>query len=229
MNCLACAGPDAIVHVDAQSVVDAVGALDEDLAAAQLATVYVEDAHDAAPLARVGDVQALLVDREREAVGLREAVGNGGDAAGARVDAIDATLAELARRLEPFVVRIDAVGRIGEPDRVVGLHDDVVRAVEALTLEALGQYGDGAVVLGAHDAPQAVLTRDEPALAIDSVAVGVVSGLAENAHRARLLVEAQHAVIRDVTEQQRAQRREVDRALGPATARMQLLDVGAGA
>src|SRR4030095_10868235 len=129
------------------------------IAAAQLGAVHLEYAHDAASLARVDDVHASLVNRERQTVRLRESVGHYPHLATARIDAIDASLAKLARRLEPFVVRVDAVRGIGEPDRVVGLHDDVVRTVEALALEPIGEHGDRAVVLGAHNASPAVLTR----------------------------------------------------------------------
>ena len=41
---------------------------------------------------------------------------------------------------------------------------DVVRAVESLALVAVGEHGDRAVVLGAGDAPVAVLAGDQAAL-----------------------------------------------------------------
>jgi hypothetical protein len=67
----------------------------------------------------------------------------------------------LAR--EPFPFAVDAEQRVGEPDAVVGLDDDVVRRVQALALEAVGQHGDLAVLLGARDAPgDRVLAGDEP-------------------------------------------------------------------
>ena len=66
----------------------------------------------------------------------------------------------------------------------VGCADDVVGRVEALAVEAVGQHGDAAVVLGARDAARQVLAGDQPALAVARVAVGVVRRLAEHAGRA---------------------------------------------
>ena len=92
------------------------------------------------------------------------------------IDAIDVAGADLLRRGVAFVVGIDAVGRIGEPDRTVRLHDDVVGRIEALALEAVGEHAPRAVVLDARDAAAAMLARDEPALAVDRMAVVIVGG-----------------------------------------------------
>ena len=78
-------------------------------------------------------------------------------------------------RLVALVVRQDPVGRIGEPDRAVGLHHHVVGRVEPLALVIVGDDRDAAVDLGARDAPVAVLARDEPPLPVDGVAVGVAA------------------------------------------------------
>ena len=144
--------------------------------------------------------------------------------AGARIDAIDVAGADLALGLVALVIAVDAVGRIGEPDRAVGSDDDVVRAVEALALEALGEDRDRAVVLGAGDAPVAVLARDETAFAVDRVAVRIAGRRPEDAGLAGRLVEAQHAVVRDVAPDERTLRREVRGAFGPAAALVELLD-----
>ena len=90
------------------------------------------------------------------------------------------------------------------------------------------RHGDGAVVFGARDAPGVVFAGEEPALAIASVAVGVVRRLAENADRARLLVPAHDAVVGDVAPQQAAPVAEPDRAFAPAHAGGDPLDAGVG-
>src|SRR5690606_11786361 len=72
-------------------------------------------------------------------------------------------------RLVPLVVAEQTERRIGEPDAVVGFHDDVVRRVEALALEAIGENGDRPVVLGAGDATPPMLAGHEPALAVARV------------------------------------------------------------
>ena len=122
------------------------------------------------------------------------------DLAGLAVDAED-VVADLGLGLVALVVRHDPVGRIGEPDRVVGLHHHVVRAVQPLALVAVGDDRDAAVMLGARDAPPAVLARDEPSLPVDGVAVRVAARLAEDADRAVGLVVAHDPVVRDVGEQ----------------------------
>ena len=117
-----------------------------------------------------------------------------------------------------LVVRQDAVGRIGEPDRPVRADHDVVRAVQPLALVLVGDERQPAVVLGADDAAAAVLARDETALTVDGVAVGVVRRLTEDADRAIALVEAHHPVVGDVREDEMPAGGEVGRPFGPAPA-----------
>src|SRR4029079_18452286 len=85
MDRFAGAGPDAVVHIDTQAVVHPVSALDEHIAAAKLVALHLEHAHDAAALARVDDVQASPVARERQAVRLREPIGDDTYGAAARI------------------------------------------------------------------------------------------------------------------------------------------------
>src|SRR5262249_33874434 len=108
----------------------------------------------------------------------------------------------------------------------IGMHDDVVWGVESLALEAVDQHGDAAVVLGAGHASSAVLTGDQPALVIASVAVAVVGWAAEDADSPGLLAPTQHAVVRDVAPQQVAAIAEPDRPFGPAEAGGEPLDRG---
>src|SRR6185503_8853466 len=106
----------------------------------------------------------------------------------------------------------------------VGLHDDVVGRVQRLALEAVEDDGDAAVVLGPGDAAGVVLAGDQTPLAIARVAVGVVRGLAEDAHRAGLLVPAHDPVVRDVAPEEGAEVAEPDRPLAPAEAGGEPLD-----
>src|SRR2546429_4966027 len=46
------------------------------------------------------------------------------------------------------VVAVDAVTRVGEPQRAVRALDDVVRAVQPLAVPVVGEHGDAAVMLG---------------------------------------------------------------------------------
>src|SRR3954451_2567720 len=229
MHAVAGARPDAPLRVEPETVEDGIGAVGEDLAARQLAVVRdPEDADVLRPVlhmrdAGVGDVEQPLVRREGEAVRAHEIVGDDADRPRPGIDAIDMAGADLALGLVALIIRVDAVGRIGEPDPAVGSYDDVVRAVEALALEAVRDHADRAVVLGAGDAPVAVLARDETAFAVDRVAVRIARRRPEHAGRAGRLVEAQHAVVRDVAPDERTLRREVGGAFGPAAALVELL------
>src|SRR5690348_10757030 len=61
---------------------------------------------------------------------------------------------------------------IREVNIAIALADDVIRAVQALAVVAIGQGNDGSVFLGARDAAVAMLAGDQTALAIDGQAVG---------------------------------------------------------
>ena len=102
-----------------------------------------------------------------------------------RVDAVDIAGADFARRGVAFVVRVDAIARVGEPDAAVALDHDVVRRVEALA------------VVSDRPAPCAcrrtrcatrsgsgVRTRRDGPEDVDRVAVAVHRRLAEHGHRA---------------------------------------------
>src|SRR5688572_10018040 len=67
---------------------------------------------------------------------------------------------------------LHGVGRIGEIDGTVRLHDDVVRAVEPLPLEPLGQDRAIAAVRNTNHTPTAMLGCHDVGLAIQRQAVG---------------------------------------------------------
>ena len=170
------------------------------------------------------DVELLLVGREGEAVGVHE-VGDDRGQLAVGADAVDVGGRLLGLRARAFPFAVDAEHRVGEPDAVVGLDDDVVRRVQPLALEAVGQHRDLAVLLGPrHAARDRMLAGDEAALAVARVAVGVVRLGAEDGEAAVLLVELHDPVVRDVADQHVAALREVHRPFGPAHAGGDLLD-----
>ncbi len=173
--------------------------------------------------AGVGDIENLLVGREREAVRLDPVADDQGHRPAVRIDAIDVRRADLGFGLVALVVAVDAVGRIGEPDRAIRLDHQVVRRVQLLALEAVGQHGDRAVMLGARHTASAMLAGDEPAFVIGGVAIGVVARLAKYRHRAVGLVEPHQPVVRNVRPDKIAAGRKVRRPLGPAHAGMELV------
>src|SRR4029453_17653937 len=83
--------------------------------------------------------------------------------------------------------------RIGEPDRAVGLHNDVVRRVQPLAVEGVHQHRDRSVIFGAGDTGPAMLAGNEPSLTVAGVAIGEVGRLAEDADRAGLFLPLEDA------------------------------------
>src|SRR4029079_8333350 len=79
------------------------------------------------------------------------------------------------------LIKLTAIGRIGEPVAAVRVGDDVVRRVELLAAEIVGEHGRGAVVLVSNDPAGEVLARELAALEVERVAVGVIGGRAEHA------------------------------------------------
>ncbi len=212
--------PDAAAVVEADAVEVAGVAGREDLAAGERGVAApLEDPDVLAPA--VDDVEPALVRGERQPVGPVEVVGHHLHGPAARVEPVHVTGADLTVGPEALVVAVDAVTRVGEPQRAVRALDDVVGTVQPLAVPVVGEHGDGAVMLGPGHPARALLAADQPALPVDGVAVGVAGRLAEHAHRAGGLVPAQDPVVRDVAEHQVAPGREVGGALGPAAAGVQ--------
>ena len=218
--------PDIAGGVGAHAVGDAgLGHFGKDLAVGYFAAfdIHVEDANVRRIVRTVGeagvdDVELLLVRREGNAVRFDEVVDDDFDIAGFRIDPIDIVLVLFGRGFDAFVIAADAVDRIGEPDRAVGSDGCVVRRVQPLAVVLVGDDGDRAVKLGAGHAPAAVFASDQPAFAIDRVAVGIHRRLPEYAHMAVVLAVAHDAVVGNVAEQHVAAGREIDRAFRPAKA-----------
>src|SRR5713226_3416648 len=223
------AGPEIAVDIAAEAVGGARTGIDEDAALGELPAVGddVVDADEPRHGAGFDDVHLLLVRREAEAVGPVDVAGDDGRAPGLAVDPVDVGR-QLGRRRMSLVIAEDAEGRVGEPDRIVRLDDDVVGRVERLAVIAVAQDGDAAVILGAGDAPCVVLAGDEPALAVAGVAGWLVPGPSEDADRASLLLPLHHPVVRDVAPQEIAAVAEPYRPLAPAKAGRQTLDRGEG-
>ena len=179
--------------------------------------------------AGVDDVQQRLVGRERQTVGLHEVVGDDGDAPARRVEAVDVAGADLARRCVAFVVGVDAVARVGEPDAAVGLDHHVVGRVETLAVEAIGQHGARCRRSSVREMQRPRCSHDTRRPSRSTVwPLVFIDGCAEHRHRAVGLVPAQHAVVRNVGPHQVAPGGEPGRPLGPAAAGVELLDVHVG-
>ena len=166
------------------------------------------------------DVEDLFVRREAQPVRPEHAFGDDAGLAGRAVDPVDVHV-DLGLGLVAFVIAEQAEDRIGEPDRAVGFHHDVVRRVQPLAVEGVHQHRDRAVIFGADHAASAMLAGDQPALAVAGIAVGEVRRLAEDADRAGFLFPFDDALVGNVAAQQIAPVAEPHRAFGPAQSRGQ--------
>src|SRR5689334_12195620 len=87
-----------------------------------------------------------------------------------------------------------------------------------LALVGVGNHGDGAIVLIAHETPPAMLARDLAALMIEGVAVAVVRRRTEHGDAAIVLDVAELAVIGDIAPDEIAALRAPGRAFVPHAA-----------
>src|SRR5207245_11586628 len=118
----------------------------------------------------------------------------------------------------PAVMAAGASAVVAEPDRPVRCDDDIIGGGQALALEAVGEHRDRAVVFGAGQPLRIHLAREQAALAVAGVAVGVVRGAAKHANRASFLLPFYDPVVRDVAPQEVAAIAEPHRPLGEAKA-----------
>ena len=183
----------------------------------------VEHRHQAA----IDDVEPFVVGRERDAVGnaAERFLADHHVDASARIDAIDVAaqlalqharpcrlpdlrvqtsllVARTARDIGHPFVDLSAVRRIGEPVAAVRMAGDVVRRVQPLALERIGDHRYRSVVLVAHDAAAGVLARQLAPLMIERVAVAVARRLAEDGDTAVILEPSHLPVVRDVAPDQ---------------------------
>ena len=114
------------------------------------------------------------------------------------INAIDIGMRQFRRAAFTLIIRHQAEGRVGEPDRSIGFHDNIIRAVQPLALVAIGQNSDRTIIFKAHHAAAEMLTRNHAALTVSRMAIGVVGGLAPGADRTGFLIPFQHAVIRNI-------------------------------
>src|SRR6266566_5182047 len=174
--------------------------------------------------AGIADIEFLLVGREAKAVWLHEVIDDNLDLAGCRIRPVNVLLVLLRLGFEALIKAADAVDGIGEPDRTIGSDNRVVRRVQFLAVELVGDDGDRAVEFGPGDPSAAMFTRDQASFPINGVAVRVHRRLAVYADVTVILREAHDAVVGNVAEQHVAPGREIDWAFGPAEPGCDALD-----
>jgi hypothetical protein len=80
--------------------------------------------------------------RERESVGTYVIGDHRRHGTVDRIKSVHVARADRRFRTISLVVRIDAVGRVREPDRIVGTDHDIVRRIEPLSAVGVGEYAD---------------------------------------------------------------------------------------
>ena len=165
--------------------------------------------------ARVGDVEQRLVGGEGEAVRMHHVGDHGGQLPGLLdVAEHEAAAVLLLAGMPLALARVDAVWRVGEPDRAVRGHDDVVRGVEAVPLEAVDDRRHDAVDIPL-DAAQAVRALHDLPGEVEGAAVGELHLVGVDGRLAGRAIPLQDAVVRDVAPPHRAGARQPDRPLRP--------------
>ena len=115
-----------------------------------------------------------------------------------------------------FIVAVDAIGGIGEPQRAVGFDDHVIWRVEPLAVEPVDHGRPAAVMAETRNPAIAVLASNHPPLMVERVAILEPARGLEDADRPIGLVIAKHPVVRDVRPEERLGGRHVD---GPSAQR----------
>jgi hypothetical protein len=169
--------------------------------------------------ARLDDVEDFFVRREAEPVRTKNAFGDDGGVSGLAVDPIDVHV-DLGLRHVSFVIAEQTEDRVGEPDRTVGFHDDIVRRVQPLAFEQVHQHRDGAVIFGSNDTASAMLAGNQASLAVAGVAIREVRRLAVDTHRAGFLFPLDDALVGNVAAQEVTPVADPHRPLGPAQSRL---------
>src|SRR6185437_9595725 len=220
MHAVGGAAPDVSVLVEAKSVGEAGRDLVKDPSCSE-PLAAVENIKDADMLHRVGheltaalgDVEQTFVGREGKTVRPLEIVGHDLQAAILRIETVQHRRL-LRRLLAAFVVGIDAVMRVAEPDRAVRPADHIIGRIQALAHIAVGQHGDAAVEFRASDAAMPVRTADQPTLPVAGMAVGEAGRSAEH-RQPPIRGPAHDPVVGKVANQQAILVGEPDRPLQP--------------
>ena len=130
--------------------------------------------HPDVTASRVVDVQQGLVRRKAESIAVDKIVHQQGQATVAQVQFIDRLVVHVLLNvlaLHPHVA--DSVGRVGEINDPVRLHNDVVGGVELLAVNVGGQYRGGAVMFPPPDGTAAPTGHQQTAFMVISHPVGL--------------------------------------------------------
>src|SRR4029453_5144890 len=114
---------------------------------------------------------------------------------------------------------MDSIARVSKPDRSVRMLDNIIGAVQPVTVVRGCQDFHRAVVLGSDHAALAVLTRHESARPVHRATVCEAVWGEEDISALAHLVITEDSIVRDVAEQQESASRVVAGSLQPSTTR----------
>ena len=164
----------------------------------------------------IGNIEFCFIGREGQTVRFDKIGCHRCQSAALRIKPVNIRGADLALRAFALVIGINAIGRVGEPNRAVGFHHDIIGRVEAFALIAVGQNGDRPVMFGACDPPPQMFGADQPSLPVHRIAIGVVGGLAEHADMPIATVVTHQPVVGNVGPDQAAACLKISRPFRPA-------------
>jgi hypothetical protein len=203
--------PDVAITVATNAIGTARAHINEDPPIDRAGSVHVEHTD----VTNIDHIELRLVGREANAIRPVHLGDYGKSLSRIRVDAKDVP-GNFFDRFVPLVVALDSPARIGEPYRSIGMHGEIVRGVQRLSVVRIYQDIDGAVVLCAGDTPGQVLAGQEPSLPVSGVPVTVVRRLTKYAHLAGDLAPTEDPVVGNVGEEKISTVAEPDRPLQPA-------------
>src|SRR5215475_5882075 len=129
----------------------------------------------------INHIKPRLVWGEADAVRSIHLSDHGNSLPGGSIDPEDVTR-NFLDRLITFIVALDTPARISEPHRSVGVHGNIVRSVQRLSVVAVHQDRNGAVVFGSSDASGQVFAGHQSPLPVARVTVAVIRRLSKNCH-----------------------------------------------
>src|SRR6266571_3813866 len=158
--------PDVALDVDLQAVGDSGSRIAADVDEHLAVGHRVVGQDTIAPhvlVAAAVRVESFFVGRERQAVRVGDVVDDAAHASA--LDHVDTLEVQALARV--LLAKAQAAVGVGEVDRAVLFDDDVVRSVELLAFEAVGEHGALAVLLDPVDRPSGPGRDDEPALPVE--------------------------------------------------------------
>src|SRR5215471_13842660 len=146
-----------------------------------------------------------------------------------RID-LAGSIAGASRAVRFALVKLAAIGRVGEPVTAVRVRDDVVGRVEPLAIVGIGEHGCSAIVLVAYDPAGKMLAGELPALKVERITIAVVGRRPEDADATIVLHPSHLPIVRNVAPHQIAALRAPRRAFGPRQASIEAMNrrVGLG-